>query len=195
MIVHYTSIQIFAFKTLKINKSQNKPQVHDWNMFKYFFLLLFTSCSFISCESDFWISKKSRPRDRFLERRNHWKNQSRQQTSTTTSTYQPPVASEIFNNVSFNLPESGKRTRFTNRDKRCKLLWVFHPSRNCFSYNHSFAVFNLFTFVTFDNNLCGPDNGTCITQSECAQRLGRVTGPCANGYGACCLGINFFDFQ
>ncbi|GJQ70913.1 hypothetical protein Trydic_g830 [Trypoxylus dichotomus] len=33
------------------------------------------------------------------------------------------------------------------------------------------------------------DNGTCLTPAECAQRGGIASGPCAIGYGACCVFI------
>ncbi|XP_019868812.2 uncharacterized protein LOC109597535 [Aethina tumida] len=49
---------------------------------------------------------------------------------------------------------------------------------------------SLFTYVQFSNQEClsaTGDNGTCVTASECNQRGGLANGPCANGYGTCCI--------
>nr|CAD7419831.1 unnamed protein product [Timema poppensis] len=49
---------------------------------------------------------------------------------------------------------------------------------------------SLFTVVQFQNQGCAAasgDNGTCLTSSECSERSGTASGPCANGYGVCCV--------
>lgn len=55
---------------------------------------------------------------------------------------------------------------------------------------HMFAVLSLFTYVQFNNQECvgaTGDNGTCVTASECAQKGGTSNGPCAGGFGTCCI--------
>lgn len=52
------------------------------------------------------------------------------------------------------------------------------------------SVLSLFTFVQFGNQGCvtaSGDNGTCLTSAECAQRGGSGNGPCAAGFGTCCI--------
>ncbi|XP_048510409.1 uncharacterized protein LOC105693592 [Athalia rosae] len=49
---------------------------------------------------------------------------------------------------------------------------------------------SLFTIVQFDNNICSGvtgENGTCVAAAECGSRGGISVGPCANGYGVCCV--------
>ncbi|XP_023710755.1 uncharacterized protein LOC111866229 [Cryptotermes secundus] len=49
---------------------------------------------------------------------------------------------------------------------------------------------SLFTIVQFQNQGCAAssgDNGTCLTSAECSDRGGVASGPCANGYGVCCV--------
>ncbi|KDR14260.1 hypothetical protein L798_10568 [Zootermopsis nevadensis] len=49
---------------------------------------------------------------------------------------------------------------------------------------------SLFTIVQFQNQGCAAssgDNGTCVTSAECSDRGGVASGPCANGYGVCCV--------
>ncbi|XP_069675740.1 uncharacterized protein [Periplaneta americana] len=49
---------------------------------------------------------------------------------------------------------------------------------------------SLFTIVQFQNQGCAAssgDNGTCLTSAECTDRGGVASGPCANGYGVCCV--------
>ncbi|XP_068082170.1 uncharacterized protein [Anabrus simplex] len=51
---------------------------------------------------------------------------------------------------------------------------------------------NLFTVIQFPNQGCAAssgDNGTCLTAAECTERGGIASGPCANGYGVCCVFI------
>lgn len=51
-------------------------------------------------------------------------------------------------------------------------------------------VLSLFTLVQFSNQECigaTGDNGTCLASSECLERRGTANGPCANGFGICCL--------
>ncbi|PNF30477.1 hypothetical protein B7P43_G12146, partial [Cryptotermes secundus] len=54
----------------------------------------------------------------------------------------------------------------------------------------SVSVLSLFTIVQFQNQGCAAssgDNGTCLTSAECSDRGGVASGPCANGYGVCCV--------
>ncbi|XP_063911375.1 uncharacterized protein LOC135128394 [Zophobas morio] len=49
---------------------------------------------------------------------------------------------------------------------------------------------SLFTFVQFSNQICmgaTGDNGTCVSAPECSQRGGTANGPCAGGFGTCCM--------
>jgi hypothetical protein len=57
-------------------------------------------------------------------------------------------------------------------------------------YARSVSVLSLFTIVQFQNQGCAAssgDNGTCVTSAECSDRGGVASGPCANGYGVCCV--------
>jgi len=49
---------------------------------------------------------------------------------------------------------------------------------------------NLFSVIRFSNIPCqGTEglNGTCYTEKECRQRNGLTSGPCAGGFGVCCI--------
>ncbi|KAK6629389.1 hypothetical protein RUM43_003206 [Polyplax serrata] len=49
---------------------------------------------------------------------------------------------------------------------------------------------SLFTLVEFRNQGCAAssgDNGTCLTSAECNERGGVASGPCAKGFGVCCV--------
>ncbi|VEN55097.1 unnamed protein product [Callosobruchus maculatus] len=49
---------------------------------------------------------------------------------------------------------------------------------------------SLFTYVQLNNPECVASNGDygiCTTPTECKQRGGVVDGPCAGGYGTCCI--------
>lgn len=53
-------------------------------------------------------------------------------------------------------------------------------------------ILNVFSVVRFPNTFCIGDNsrnGTCFTDTECAQRGGTAAGSCALGYGVCCTFI------
>ncbi|XP_065162415.1 uncharacterized protein [Atheta coriaria] len=60
-----------------------------------------------------------------------------------------------------------------------------------YSFNNRQSRFlSLFTFVQFSNQECmgaTGDNGTCLTAQQCQQRGGSSSGPCAGGYGMCCV--------
>ncbi|XP_054289374.1 uncharacterized protein LOC129004772 [Macrosteles quadrilineatus] len=56
--------------------------------------------------------------------------------------------------------------------------------------NRDGRFLSLFTVVEFENRACmaaSGDNGTCLTESECVERGGVVSGPCAHNFGVCCL--------
>ncbi|XP_059476250.1 uncharacterized protein LOC132197164 isoform X2 [Neocloeon triangulifer] len=51
---------------------------------------------------------------------------------------------------------------------------------------------SLFSVVRFENLECGAvsgDNGTCLAARECLDRGGVASGPCAGGFGVCCVFI------
>ena len=47
--------------------------------------------------------------------------------------------------------------------------------------------------IEFDNDLCQSEifdrNGTCYTAPECQIKGGIPAGPCAGGFGVCCVQI------
>lgn len=52
------------------------------------------------------------------------------------------------------------------------------------------AVLSLFTVVQWGQSLCqapSGEYGTCLPNSECSLRGGIPGGPCADGYGMCCV--------
>lgn len=54
----------------------------------------------------------------------------------------------------------------------------------------SFLVLSLFTVVQWGQGLCqavSGEYGTCITNGDCALKGGTSGGPCAEGYGICCI--------
>eukprot|EP00094_Tigriopus_californicus_P009914 TCALIF_09560-PA protein Name:"Protein of unknown function" AED:0.08 eAED:0.08 QI:41/0.85/0.87/1/0/0.12/8/0/196 len=51
-------------------------------------------------------------------------------------------------------------------------------------------IFNVFNLVTFQNGPCvsqDSKNGTCYTAEQCTELNGKSSGPCAQGYGVCCV--------
>ena len=58
------------------------------------------------------------------------------------------------------------------------LIWVF------------ISVFSVFQIVKFNNDACNAVDGTmgtCYTASECTAKGGTERGPCASGFGVCCV--------
>ena len=58
---------------------------------------------------------------------------------------------------------------------------------------------NLITWVRFTNDECAAttgDNGTCFTTTECTDFGGKAAGPCASGFGVCCVlqVVSYADF-
>lgn len=52
------------------------------------------------------------------------------------------------------------------------------------------SVLSLFTIVQWGQSLCqapSGEYGTCVPNNECAVRGGIPGGPCAEGYGMCCV--------
>ena len=37
--------------------------------------------------------------------------------------------------------------------------------------------------------------GTCYTEQECSDRVGTASGPCADGFGVCCVSKHFFKIE
>ncbi|GLV46660.1 uncharacterized protein CBL_11497 [Carabus blaptoides fortunei] len=65
------------------------------------------------------------------------------------------------------------------------------PNQDNFATRYG-RFLSLFTLVKFPNEGCRTptgDNGTCLTAAECQGRTGTASGPCANGYGICCVFI------
>jgi hypothetical protein len=82
-----------------------------------------------------------------------------------------------------------------------KIIWcTLSYQYTTIALNHTilfFLVLSLFTVVQFQNQGCAAstgDNGTCMTTAECSGRGGVASGPCANGYGVCCV-CKLFHFQ
>lgn len=45
-------------------------------------------------------------------------------------------------------------------------------------------------YVMFQNDVCNAEearNGTCYTAEECADKGGKKSGTCAEGFGVCCI--------
>uniref|UniRef100_A0A6P7FZ09 Uncharacterized protein LOC114334212 n=1 Tax=Diabrotica virgifera virgifera TaxID=50390 RepID=A0A6P7FZ09_DIAVI len=56
--------------------------------------------------------------------------------------------------------------------------------------NRNARFLSLFTYVQLLNPECitaDGSYGTCLGAQDCAQRRGTVSGPCARGYGVCCV--------
>lgn len=52
------------------------------------------------------------------------------------------------------------------------------------------AVLSLLTVVNFPADSCtggSGNNGTCLASQDCRARQGAPDGPCANGFGVCCM--------
>ncbi|XP_072401127.1 uncharacterized protein [Diabrotica undecimpunctata] len=61
---------------------------------------------------------------------------------------------------------------------------------NALEDNRNARFLSLFTYVQLLNPECitaDGSYGTCLGASDCAQRRGTVSGPCARGYGVCCV--------
>jgi len=61
-----------------------------------------------------------------------------------------------------------------------------------FAERESKTPFSIFNVVTFENKECNIDGlgsllGTCYTAQECDELNGENYGPCASGFGICCL--------
>lgn len=51
-------------------------------------------------------------------------------------------------------------------------------------------VLSLFTIYQWNNGLCtatSGEYGMCLPESDCIGRRGILGGPCAQGYGICCV--------
>ena len=56
-------------------------------------------------------------------------------------------------------------------------------------------MFSIFQIVKFNNDACPAidgTTGTCYTASECTANGGQDKGPCASGFGVCCVGKKEF---
>lgn len=59
-----------------------------------------------------------------------------------------------------------------------------------YSTDRIYAVLSLFTVVQWGQSLCqapSGEYGTCVPNNECGLRGGIPGGPCAEGYGICCV--------
>jgi hypothetical protein len=79
-------------------------------------------------------------------------------------------------------------------ENKYEQIWTINLSLTIIPHHSlrisSVPVLSLFTIVQFQNQGCAAssgDNGTCLTTSECSDRGGVASGPCANGYGVCCV--------
>jgi hypothetical protein len=53
-------------------------------------------------------------------------------------------------------------------------------------------LFSIFQIVKFNNDACPAidgTTGTCYTASECTANGGQDKGPCASGFGVCCVAV------
>lgn len=60
----------------------------------------------------------------------------------------------------------------------------------------SFPVLSLFTVVTWGQGQCtapSGEYGSCVPNNECVPRGGIPGGPCAEGYGMCCVCMYIID--
>ncbi|CAH1179258.1 unnamed protein product [Phaedon cochleariae] len=84
-----------------------------------------------------------------------------------------------------NLPRHSRVAR--QRD-----FWFGNGNRRVDHFSDRASRFlSLFTFVQFDGQDCQAADGTygtCLsTTADCARRGGAIAGPCAGGYGTCCI--------
>lgn len=60
-----------------------------------------------------------------------------------------------------------------------------------------FLVLSLFTIYQWTNGLCSAasgEYGMCLPESDCVSKRGILGGPCALGYGICCV-CKLLDFR
>lgn len=74
---------------------------------------------------------------------------------------------------------------------RCKLRteWNF-PVSCVLKWKFIETVLSLFTVYQWNNGLCtatSGEYGNCLPQAECLAKGGIPGGPCAEGYGLCCV--------
>lgn len=75
---------------------------------------------------------------------------------------------------------------------RCKLneIYLTNNVTRWSNYNHQLLVLSLFTVVQWGQSLCqapSGEYGSCVPNNECVARGGVAGGPCAEGYGMCCV--------
>lgn len=71
---------------------------------------------------------------------------------------------------------------------RCKLNWNVKIGKK--NVHVFLLVLSLFTVVQWGQSLCqapSGEYGSCVPNNECSARGGIAGGPCAEGYGLCCV--------
>lgn len=95
------------------------------------------------------------------------------------------------NRQPWNLSPSA-RCKWHFHEFLCKFNKIFE-NFNFFSIkwkNKILLVLSLFTIYQWNNGLCSATSGEygmCLPELECSQRRGILGGPCAQGYGICCI--------
>ncbi|XP_065338296.1 uncharacterized protein LOC135938542 [Cloeon dipterum] len=87
--------------------------------------------------------------------------------------------------VSFLPPQPVQRKQRSPYAKHNSVEHSVNPTRQS-------RFLSLFSVVRFENLECGAvsgDNGTCLAARECIERGGVASGPCAGGFGVCCVFI------
>ena len=80
----------------------------------------------------------------------------------------------------------------SDREGKCK--FATHSSHLSAFNTCIISVFSIFQIVKFNNDACSAidgTTGTCYTASECTANGGQDKGPCASGFGVCCVGKNY----
>jgi len=76
-----------------------------------------------------------------------------------------------------------------------QLLFCLSTSAAPSNNGRSGKILNPFNIVQFPNDDCvsaSQSIGTCYTGAECSELSGRIDGPCASGFGVCCIFVNNF---
>ena len=70
-------------------------------------------------------------------------------------------------------------------------VFLLSNYEQCLFYmSTNYIVLSLFTVVQWDQSLCQAptgEYGSCVPNNDCIARGGIAGGPCAGGYGMCCV--------
>lgn len=90
--------------------------------------------------------------------------------------------------------------KIVNRSPSARCKWIYNiknhdiqtqvGSRKSRLLLNSTLVLSLFTIYQWQNGLCAAatgEFGMCLPENDCVSKRGILGGPCAQGYGICCV--------